>query len=146
MSNENVNQQMLAALKAIYRGYVSTLESGRDRIVSLGGQCDAVDVMERNDPVLRDARAAIAAAEAAQPVAVPDGKQNIGTNPVKDGYFLCKCDECGWIGSSEETESGDDGETYYCPSCRYESPDELISAAQTFNALLSAAQKPESEK
>jgi hypothetical protein len=45
------------------RGYVNTLEAGRDRIASLGGECDPVDVMEHGDPHLRKAREAITAAE-----------------------------------------------------------------------------------
>jgi hypothetical protein len=48
------------ALAALYRGYVNTLEVGRDRIIDLGGACDPVDVMERGDPWLRAARAALA--------------------------------------------------------------------------------------
>jgi len=54
---------LLEALKRLARAYVSTMESGRDRIVSLGGDCDPVDVMERGDPYLRIAREAIAKAE-----------------------------------------------------------------------------------
>lgn len=48
------------ALADLVQGYVNTLESGRDRIVELGGQCDPVDVMEAADPYLRAARAALA--------------------------------------------------------------------------------------
>lgn len=51
------------ALANLVRGYVYTLEGGRDRIVSLGGQCDPVDVMEAADPYLRAARAALARGE-----------------------------------------------------------------------------------
>lgn len=51
------------ALSALIRGYVYTLESGRDRITSLGGQCDPVDVMEARDPYLRAARAALTQGE-----------------------------------------------------------------------------------
>ena len=47
------------ALKRLYHAYVSLLETGRDRIVSLGGDCDPVDVMERNDPALIEARSAL---------------------------------------------------------------------------------------
>lgn len=39
-------------LKRLMLAYVNLLEIGRDRIVSLGGTCDPVDVMEKNDPVL----------------------------------------------------------------------------------------------
>ena len=45
------------AVKNLYRGYVNTLEAGLDRITSLGGECDSVEVMERSDPVLIAARA-----------------------------------------------------------------------------------------
>jgi len=54
---------LLEALKRLARAYVSTMESGRDRIVALGGDCDPVDVMERGDPYLRIAKEAIAKAE-----------------------------------------------------------------------------------
>jgi hypothetical protein len=55
--------ELLEALKRLARAYVSTMESGRDRIVALGGDCDPVDVMERGDPYLRIAKEAIAKAE-----------------------------------------------------------------------------------
>ena len=48
------------ALGDLIRGYVNALESGRDRILFLGGQCDPVDVMESSDPYLKAARAALA--------------------------------------------------------------------------------------
>jgi hypothetical protein len=47
------------ALKRLDRAYVRTLENGRDRIRMLGGDCDPVDVMERGDPDLREAREAL---------------------------------------------------------------------------------------
>lgn len=53
------------ALQSLIRAYVRLLENARDRIVMLGGQCDPVDRMERDDPNLRDARAALAAQPAA---------------------------------------------------------------------------------
>jgi hypothetical protein len=48
------------AFEALYKGYINVLQMGRDKIIDLGGECDPVDVMERNDPCLRDARAALA--------------------------------------------------------------------------------------
>ncbi len=62
MSDENRSGYLLKALKDLVRHYVILMESGRDRIVSLGGQCDPVDVMERGDPYLRQAKEAIAKA------------------------------------------------------------------------------------
>ncbi|TAJ89685.1 hypothetical protein [Reyranella sp.] len=50
-------------LKALSRAYVSLLELGRNRILDLGGTCDPVDVMEKGDPALVRARAAVANAE-----------------------------------------------------------------------------------
>ena len=41
---------------AIRHGYMLALENGHHRIVSLGGQCDSLEVMERADPYLRAAR------------------------------------------------------------------------------------------
>jgi hypothetical protein len=60
-SNEQV---LLKALKYLARHYVGQLENARDRIVSLGGQCDPVDVMERGDPHLKQVREVIASVEA----------------------------------------------------------------------------------
>jgi hypothetical protein len=51
---------LIEAHKALYKHYVNTLESGRDRIISLGGDCDPVDRMERSDPVLMHSRAILA--------------------------------------------------------------------------------------
>lgn len=48
------------ALKDLIRAYVRLLEAGKDRIESLGGQCDSIEQMEREDPSLRDARAVLA--------------------------------------------------------------------------------------
>jgi len=49
-------------VKALYHHYVNTLESARDQIISRGGYCDPVDVMEKSDPVLSRIRNLIAAA------------------------------------------------------------------------------------
>jgi hypothetical protein len=46
-------------MRNLYRAYVRLLESGMDRITSLGGDCDPVDVMEANDIDLRAAREAL---------------------------------------------------------------------------------------
>jgi hypothetical protein len=67
MSNSEVEPRtaddLLKALKDLSHAYVRLLESARDRIVSLGGDCDSVAVMERGDPYLIRAKAAIAKAE-----------------------------------------------------------------------------------
>lgn len=60
---EKQRDQLLTALERMNKAYVCLLEAGRDRIVSLGGKCDPVDVMEKNDQHLRDSREAIAAAK-----------------------------------------------------------------------------------
>lgn len=46
-------------LKDLIHAYVRLLESGRDRIASLGADCDSVEIMERGDPCLRQAREAL---------------------------------------------------------------------------------------
>ena len=51
--------ELVEALEKLYKKYVNLLESGRDRILELGGTCDPVDVMEMSDPGLRDARNAL---------------------------------------------------------------------------------------
>lgn len=61
-----INEQTLSELKNMVRAYVRLLEAGKDRIESLGGDCDPVDRMEAGDSNLRTAKAAIAAAEAAK--------------------------------------------------------------------------------
>lgn len=48
-----------AALRRLMRDYVSLLESGRERIVARGGSCDSVETMERDDPFLKLANAAL---------------------------------------------------------------------------------------
>ncbi len=60
----NQRDELLAALKRMNSAYVILMASGRDRILDLGGRCDGLDVMERNDINLRESRAAIAKAEA----------------------------------------------------------------------------------
>lgn len=60
----NQRDELLAALKRLAKEHVIALEGGYDRIKSLGGDCDPVDVMERNSRALRDTRALIARAEA----------------------------------------------------------------------------------
>ena len=53
---------MLDELKNLRRAYVNLLESGRDRIVFLGGQCDPILTMVENDPHLKSSEAVIAKA------------------------------------------------------------------------------------
>ncbi len=60
----NTPSDMLQAFRRLYRGYVSTLETGRDRLQDFGCECDPVDRMEESDPHLREARVVIAALEA----------------------------------------------------------------------------------
>lgn len=57
---------LLAEIKRLRLAYVNLLEVGRDRILSLGGTCDPVDVMEAADPAIRAADAAILKAEGGQ--------------------------------------------------------------------------------
>lgn len=47
------------ALKDLSRAYVNLLEVGRDRITSLGGECDSVEKMESGDPALIAAKAVL---------------------------------------------------------------------------------------
>lgn len=66
MSADHIpSKELLQALKDLSHAYVRLLESARDRITSLGSDCDPVDVMERGDPYLRKAKDAIKAAERA---------------------------------------------------------------------------------
>jgi hypothetical protein len=52
-------EQTARAFKQLCNHYVWLMESGRQRILTLGGECDPVDVMERGDPYLRQAREAL---------------------------------------------------------------------------------------
>jgi len=66
------------ALAALIRAYVRLMETGRDRIVAAGGQCDSLEDVERSDPFLRDARDALAAQPVegvafSEPTVLPDG-------------------------------------------------------------------------
>lgn len=54
--------ELLAALKDISKAYLRLLESGKDRIESLGGDCDSVDYMAAHDDSLISALSAIAKA------------------------------------------------------------------------------------
>jgi hypothetical protein len=60
----NTIEQLVSELKSLRRAYVNLLESGRDRILDLGGTCDPVDVMEAGNPHLSSTVKAIAAGEA----------------------------------------------------------------------------------
>lgn len=53
----------LEEMQILYAAYVSCLEICRDQFLQLGGDCDRIDVMEDRDPVLRRARAVMAAAK-----------------------------------------------------------------------------------
>jgi len=75
MSNQTSNERaLLKALKDLARHYVLLMENGRERIIFLGGDCDPVDVMERGDPYLKQARDAIAAAESSRET--PDKRES----------------------------------------------------------------------
>lgn len=52
--------ELAEALERMNRAYVNLMENGRDRIKMLGGDCDPVDMMERDDPNLRESRDALA--------------------------------------------------------------------------------------
>lgn len=51
-------------LRDLHDAYVRLLESGRDRIMSLGGYCDPVGVMEQNDTDLLKVRELLALIDA----------------------------------------------------------------------------------
>jgi len=54
--------ELLKELKKMCRAYVCLLDGGRDKIISLGGDCDTVEIMEASNPTLSEARAIIAKA------------------------------------------------------------------------------------
>lgn len=55
-----------AEIRALYRAYVQLLDSGRQRILALGGDCDSVERMEEGDPALIRARNFLPNAESGQ--------------------------------------------------------------------------------
>ena len=56
---ESENKRLRDELRALYRGYVNTLENFRDRLELIGQPCEDVPTMEAKDPHLRRTRAAI---------------------------------------------------------------------------------------
>lgn len=52
MTQPTAEQNARDELSRLYAAYVRLLEIGRDRIISAGGTCDPVDVMEKGDPAL----------------------------------------------------------------------------------------------
>lgn len=52
-------RELVEALEKMNKAYVSLLETGRDRIVDCGGDCDTVERMEASSPYLRASKAAI---------------------------------------------------------------------------------------
>lgn len=44
-----MNKELLSELKAMAKAYVNLMESGKDRIESLGGDCDEVAYMAAHD-------------------------------------------------------------------------------------------------
>ncbi len=54
---------LLKALHELKRAYIRTLEAGRERIIELGGSCDAVEAMVSADPALIATDRALTAAK-----------------------------------------------------------------------------------
>lgn len=54
--------ELLEALEGMSRAFIGMLESGKERIESLGGDCDSVALMEQSCRELRAAREVIAKA------------------------------------------------------------------------------------
>src|SRR5574343_529397 len=51
---EKQRDELLAALGKMNLAYVRLMESGRDRIRDLGGECVGIEAMEQADPYLRE--------------------------------------------------------------------------------------------
>lgn len=82
-------------LRALRQAYVRLLEAGRDRIRDLGGACDPVDVMERNDVDLRRVDAFLATPAAQRPGVVDEASpwRPIHECPDSDDLFwFCRGD------------------------------------------------------
>ena len=56
MSHGERIENLYGHIAELYVGYVRLMENGRDRIIMLGGDCDSVDFMEANDPLLINIR------------------------------------------------------------------------------------------
>lgn len=86
---QGVNAELVEAFGKLYRKYCGLLESGRDRIIELGGTCDTVETMEMSDPGLRDARTALANAKAVQRSAPSTSPSQYGSVELQ-GLILSK--------------------------------------------------------
>lgn len=69
------------------KAYVSLLESGRDRIIDLGGQCDSVEIMEASDPALRSADGTLETLRSML-------EQPVVSKMEMTGKFMCWCHKC----------------------------------------------------
>ncbi|EKK4082437.1 ead/Ea22-like family protein [Cronobacter dublinensis] len=58
---EKRNAELTDALKQAVSGYKSCLRTGHERIVELGGECDAPEVMVAGNPDIRQAERVLAA-------------------------------------------------------------------------------------
>jgi hypothetical protein len=61
-TGDDARDALLSELKSLHHAYIGVLESGRDRIISLGGRCDSLDTMVSHDPHLICSKRAIDAA------------------------------------------------------------------------------------
>ncbi len=60
-------EALRAALQGLSRAYINLLEAGKDRIESLGGDCDSVPMMEASCAELRVAKEALTLAKEGGP-------------------------------------------------------------------------------
>ncbi len=113
-------------LRALYRHYVNMLESARDQIISHGGECDPLDVMEKRDPVLKRVREVLenqSLASAQQPSA----PAAVLTDEEAPSGKHCAWTEAGGESDIWETSCGElhvfsnggpgDNSHRYCPYC-----------------------------
>lgn len=61
-----------------------------------------------------------------------DKRQEHGTSALTIGYYMCRCPECGWFGSSEDIHG--DHEICDCPNCSTEVED--LDVGSLWNLVL----------
>jgi hypothetical protein len=97
VGNLTSNERTLTSLKKLVRGYVALMESARERIIFHGGTCDSVEQMERGDPYLAEAKAAIALAESAGETTTERPRGHLDLDTIREHVKTCNKQEhpCG---------------------------------------------------
>jgi hypothetical protein len=136
------------ALRALIRAYVNLLENGRDRIRMLGGECDDVPTMERSDPHLRAARAALSTHAAPARNGGETGEKRCqycdGTGDVHgiDGEWRGACD----CGAAQVNSTWNDVRREAVAIAGRRGLGDLLAAVHNYGAACARAAQPPAEQ